>query len=144
MIRNKKFQKNLEKHRLKKWNDIKQKELLSERTLVDYNTAENLDIKRKEMQEDSKFNDFPKNLQNVTDSRQYRKRGTKRSSDVVKSVDSSTKEVPENSKTIVDLKNIQPILLRDENLKSSKIQDSPPDICPDSSSSSFSSPSVDL
>ena len=35
----------------------------------------------------------------------------------------------------VDLKNIQSILLRDENLNSSKIQNSLPDICIDSSSS---------
>ena len=36
---------------------------------------------------------------------------------------------------IVDLKNIQSILLRDENLNSSKVQNSPPDICIDSTSS---------
>ena len=62
-----KFQKNLEKSRLKKWNNIKQKEILSERILLDYNTAENLDIKRKIMEEDSQLPDFPKNLQNVSD-----------------------------------------------------------------------------
>ena len=62
-----KFQKNLEKRRLKKWNNIKQKEILSERILLDYNTAENLDIKRKIMDEDSELPDFPKNLQNVSD-----------------------------------------------------------------------------
>ena len=95
-------------------------------------------------QEDSKFADFPKNLQNTTDNTQYRKRGTKRYSDVVKSIDSSTKEAPENSKTIVDLKNIQSILLRDENLKSPKIQNSPPDICTDSSSSGNASSNVSL
>ena len=103
--------------------------------MVDYNTVENLDIKRKEMQEDSKFADFPKNLQNVTDNRQYRKRGTKLYSDVVKSVDSSTEQAKENSNTIVDLKNVQSIFMRDENLKSSKIENSPPDFCTDSSSS---------
>ena len=65
--------------------------------MVDYNTVENMDIKRKEIQEDSKFADFPKNLRNVTEDRLYRKRGTKRYSDVVKSVDSSTEEAPENS-----------------------------------------------
>ena len=58
---------------------------------------------------------FPKNLQNVSDSRQYWKRGTKRYSDVFKSFVSSTKEAPGNSKAIIDLKDIQSILLRDEN-----------------------------
>ena len=95
-------------------------------------------------QEDSEFADFPKNLQNATDNRQYRKRGTTRYSDVAKSVDSSTKQAPENSKTIVDLKNIQSILLRDENLKSPKIQNSPPDICTNSSSSGNASSNVSL
>ena len=109
-----KFQKNVEKRRLKKWNNVKQKQILSERILVGYNTAENLDIKRKNMQEDSKFADFPKNLQNVTDNTEYRKKGTKIYSDAVKSVDLSTEEAPENSKTIVDLRNIQSILLREE------------------------------
>ena len=93
-----KFQKNVEKRRLKKWNNVKQKKILSERILVGYNTAENLDIKRKEMQEENKFVNFAKNLQNVTDNRQYRKKGTKRYGDAVKSVDSSTKEAPENNR----------------------------------------------
>ena len=62
-----KFQKNLEKSRLKKWNNIKQKEIFPERILLDYNTAEKLDIKRKKMEEDSELHDFPKNLQNVSD-----------------------------------------------------------------------------
>ena len=112
--------------------------------MVDYNTVENLDIKRKEMQEDSKFADFPKNLQNVTNNRQYRKRGTKLYSDVVKSVDSSTEQAKENSNTIVDLKNIQSIFMRDENLKSSKIQNSPPDFCTDSSGSGNAYSNVSL
>ena len=67
---------------------------------VDYNATDNLDIKRKEMQEDSKFVDFSKNLKNVTDDRQYRKRKTRLYSDVVKSVDSSTKEASESSKML--------------------------------------------
>ena len=96
------------------------------------------------MQEDSKFADFAKNLQNVTHNKHYRKTGTKRYCDIVKSVDSSTKEAPENSKTIVDLKNIQSILMRDENLKSSKIRNSPPDICTDISSSGNASSNVSL
>ena len=71
-----------------------------EKISVDYNTTDNLDIKRKEMQEDSKFVDFSKNLKNVTDDRQYRKRKTRLYSDVVKSVDSSTKEASESSKML--------------------------------------------
>ena len=67
---------------------------------VDYNATDNLDIKRKEMQEDSKFVDFSKNLKNVTDDRQYRKRKTRLYSDVVKSIDSSTKEASESSKML--------------------------------------------
>ena len=128
----KKFQKNLDKRCLKKWNNIKQKEILSERISVDCNTTKKFDIERKEVQEHSKC--VGKNLQNVTDNRQYRKKQNKLYSDVAKSVDSSTEEAPECGKTIIDLKNIQFILLRDENLKSSKIQSSPPGICTDSSS----------
>ena len=71
-----------------------------EKISVDYNTTDNLDIKRKEIQEDSKFVDFSKNLKNVTDDRQYRKRKTRLYSDVVKSVDSSTKEASESSKML--------------------------------------------
>ena len=71
-----------------------------EKISVDYNTTDNLDIKRKEMQEDSKFVDFAKNLKNVTNDRQYRKRKTRLYSDVVKSVDSSTKEASERSKML--------------------------------------------
>ena len=85
---------------MKKWNNIKQKNILLEKISVDYNTTDNLDIKRKEMQEDSKFVDFAKNLKNVTDDRQYRKRKTRLYSDVVKSVDSSTKEASERSKML--------------------------------------------
>ena len=85
---------------MKKWNNIKQKNILLEKISVDYNTTDNLDIKRKEMQEDSKFVDFAKNLKNVTDDRQYRKRKTRLYSDVVKSVDSSTKEASESSKML--------------------------------------------
>ena len=50
-------------------------------------------------------------------------------SNVDKSVVSSTEKAPESGKTIVDLKNIESILLRDENLNSSKIQNSSPYIC---------------
>ena len=85
---------------MKKWNNIKQKNILLEKISVDYNTTDNLDIKRKAMQEDSKFVDFAKNLKNVTDDRQYRKRKTRLYSDVVKSVVSSTKEASESSKML--------------------------------------------
>ena len=85
---------------MKKWNNIKQKNILLEKISVDYNTTDNLDIKRKAMQEDSKFVDFAKNLKNVTDDRQYRKRKTRLYSDVVKSVDSSTKGASESSKML--------------------------------------------
>ena len=85
---------------MKKWNNIKQKNILLEKISVDYNTTDNLDIKRKAMQEDSKFVDFAKNLKNVTDDRQYMKRKTRLYSDVVKSVDSSTKEASESSKML--------------------------------------------
>ena len=85
---------------MKKWNNIKQKNILLEKISVDYNTTDNLDIKRKAMQEDSRFVDFAKNLKNVTDDRQYRKRKTRLYSDVVKSVDSSTKEASESSKML--------------------------------------------
>ena len=141
-----KFQKNLEKSRLKKWNNIKQKEIFPERILLDYNTAEKLDIKRKKMEEDSELHDFPKNLQNVSYNRQYCKIGTKRYSDVFKPFGSSTKEAPGNSQAIVDLKDIKSILLRDKNLTSYKIQNSPPDICTDSSRSgnAFSKVSLNI
>ena len=85
---------------MRKWNNIKQKNILLEKISVDYNTTDNLDIKRKAMQEDSKFVDFAKNLKNVTNDRQYRKRKTRLYSDVVKSVDSSTKEASESSKML--------------------------------------------
>ena len=85
---------------MKKWNNIKQKNILLEKISVDSNTTDNLDIKRKAMQEDSKFVDFAKNLKNVTDDRQYRKRKTRLYSDVVKSVVSSTKEASESSKML--------------------------------------------
>ena len=76
----------------------------------------------------SKVIGFDKNLQNITDNKQYRKEKTKLHSDVVKVFASSNEEAPESGKTVVDLKNIQSILLRDKNLNSSKIQNSPPDI----------------
>ena len=85
---------------MRKWNNIKQKNILLEKISVDYNTTDNLDIKRKEMQEDSKFVDCAKNLKKVTNDRQYRKRKTRLYSDVVKSVDSSTKEASESSKML--------------------------------------------
>ena len=127
---------------MKKWSNIKQKEILSERISVDCNTTEMFDIERKEVQEHSKF--VGKNLQNVTDNRHYRKKQNKLYSDVVKSTDLSIEEAPESGNTIIDLKNIQSILLRDENLKSSKIQSSPPDICTDSSSSGNASSNVSV
>ena len=49
----KQFQKNLDKCCLKKWNNIKQKKNLSEKTSADNNTTENLDIEKKEVQEES-------------------------------------------------------------------------------------------
>ena len=76
----------------------------------------------------SKVIGFDKNLHNITDNKQYRKEKTKLHSDVVKVFASSNEEAPESGKTVVDLKNIQSILLRDKNLNSSKIQNSPPDI----------------
>ena len=70
--------------------------------------------------------DFYKKLQNITDNRQYRK-------------------------TVVDLKNIQSMLLRYENLNCSKIQNSAPgienspaDIYTDSSSSGSASSNFSL
>ena len=89
-----KFQQNLDKHCLKKWNNIKQKEILS----IDFNTTEKFDIEKKEVQEHSKF--ICKNLQNVTDNRHYRKKQSKLYTDVVKSTDSSVEEAPESGKTI--------------------------------------------
>ena len=97
--------------------------------MVDNNTTEKLNIKRKEVHEKSKIVDFDKNLQNIKDNRQYRKKTNKLYSDIVKSVVLSIEEAPESGNTVVDLKNIQSILLTDENLNSSKIQNSPPDIC---------------
>ena len=123
---------------MKKWNNIKQKEILS----ADCSTTDKFDIERKEVQEHSKC--VGKNLQNITDNTHYRKRQNKLYSDVVKSIDSSVEEAPESGKTIIDLKNIQSILLRDENLKSSKIQTSPPDIFTDSFSSGNASSNVSL
>ena len=41
------------------------------RILGDNNTTEKLDIERKEVQENSNTVDFDKNLQNITDNRQY-------------------------------------------------------------------------
>ena len=89
-----KFQRNLDKHRLKKWNHIKQKEISLERISVDYNTTEKSDIERKEVKQHSKL--VIKNLQNVTDNRHYRKKQNKLYSDVVKSVDSSNEEASES------------------------------------------------
>ena len=75
---------------MKKWNNIKQKEILS----VDFITTENFDIERKLVQEHSKF--VCKNLKNVTDDRHYSKKPNKLYSDVVKSVDSSIEEALES------------------------------------------------
>ena len=63
--KNKKFQKNLDKHHLKKRNYIKQREILLDRIL---------DNERKEVQKKSKIVDYDKDLQNITDNRQYRKK----------------------------------------------------------------------
>ena len=71
--KNKKFQKNLDKHHLKKRNYIKQREILLDRILVD-STTEKLDNERKEVQKKSKIVDYDKDLQNITDNRQYRKK----------------------------------------------------------------------
>ena len=79
--------------------------------------------------------DFAKNIHNITDNRRNRKRKTKLYSNVVKCYASSTEGAPESGNPVFDLKKIQSILLRDENLKSSEIENSPPDICTDSSSS---------
>ena len=72
------------------------------------------------------------NLENITNNRLYRKKNMKLFSDVVKSNNQSTTEV---GKTVIDLKHIQSMLIRDETLNSSKIQSSPPDICTDNSQS---------
>ena len=79
---------------MKKWNNIKQKEILSKRVSADNSTTEKLGIERKELQEMSKN----KNLQTIADNRQYRKK--KIYSDVFKSVISSTEEAPESVKTV--------------------------------------------
>ena len=112
--------------------------------MVDNNTTEKLDVKRKEVHEKSKIVDFDKNIQNIKDNRQYRKKKNKLYSDIVKSVVSSTDEATESENTVADLKNIQSILLRDENLNSSKIQNSPPDICTYSSTTGNVSSNVSL
>ena len=80
-----KFQKNLDKRCLKKWNNIKQKITLLERISVDDKTTEKLDIERKEVQEKSKIFDFDKNLQSIADNRQCREKN-KLYCDVVNSV----------------------------------------------------------
>ena len=79
---------------MKKWNNIKQKEILSKRVSADNSTTEKLGIERKELQEMSKN----KNLQTIADNRQYRKK--KIYSDVFKSVISPTEEAPESVKTV--------------------------------------------
>ena len=50
---------------------------LLERILGDNNTIEKLDIERKEVQENSNTVDFDKNLQNITDNRQYSRASSK-------------------------------------------------------------------
>ena len=75
------------------------------------------------------------NLENITDNRIYRKKKMRLFSDVVKSEKPSTAVGEESGKANIDLDNIQSILLRDEKLNSSKIQNSPPDICTDTSES---------
>ena len=86
--------------------------MLSERIWVDNNATEKLDIERKGVKEKSVNIDFDKNLQNITDDKQNRKNFF---SDVVKSAVSYIEETPENGKTVVTLKNIHFILLRDDN-----------------------------
>ena len=81
---------------------------------------------------------------NITDNRQYRKKKTKLYSDVVKPIVSSIEETPESGKTVVDLKNIHSILLRDKDFNSYKIQNSPLHICNDSSSSGNAYSNVSL
>ena len=73
--KNQKFQKNFDKHYLKKRNYIKHREILLDRILVD-STTEKLDNerKKKEVQKKSKIVDYDKDLQNITDNRQYRKK----------------------------------------------------------------------
>ena len=66
------------------------------------------------------YND--KNLQNIAGNRKHRKKANKPYSDVVKPVVSSIEKALESDKTVFDLKNIQSILLRDENFNSSKIK----------------------
>ena len=115
--------------------------MLSERIWVDNNATEKLDIERKGVKEKSVNIDFDKNLQNITDDKQNRKNFF---SDVVKSAVSYIEETPENGKTVVTLKNIHFILLRDDNLNSSKIQNSPLGICADSSISGNAFSNVSL
>ena len=83
----------------KKWSNIKQKEILSEIISVDYNTSENVDIVRKQVQGKSKLVDFAENLQ-ITDNRRYTDKKNKLQSDVFKSLASSTEEFLESGKTI--------------------------------------------
>ena len=74
--KNQKFQKNLDKHHLKKRNYIKQREILLDRILVDSTTEkfDNEREKKKEVQKKSKIVDYDKDLQNITDNRQHRKK----------------------------------------------------------------------
>ena len=87
------------------------------------------------MQGKSKLVDFAENLQ-ITDNRRYR---TKKPNFRVMFLNPLLHLLKKFLKVvrlfIVDLKNIQSILLRDENLNYSKAQNSPRDICIDSASS---------
>ena len=58
-------------------------------------------IEREEVQEKCKNIGFDKNLKNITDSPQHRKKKNKFYSDVVKSVVSSIEEALESGKTVV-------------------------------------------
>ena len=91
---------------MKKWNDIKQKEILSKRVSADNSTTEKLGIERKELQEMSKN----KNLQTIADNRQYRKK-KKFTVMFLNPLFHLLKKLQKVLRLFVDLKNIQPILL---------------------------------
>ena len=117
----------------------------STKEVSDKNITEKVKIEGKEVLESIELDvvDFVKNnLGNITDNRVYRKKKKmKFFSDVVKSEmpSTSTTEGEKNGKTVIDLRNIQSMLLRDEDLNSSRIQNSPPKICTDTSMSVNSS-----
>ena len=91
---------------MKKWNNIKQKEILSERVSADNSTTKKLGIERKELHEMSKN----KNLQTIADNRQYRKK-KKITVMFLNPLFHLLKKLQKVLRLFVDLKNIQPILL---------------------------------